>query len=95
MELDVIPCAEHSIEFRSTILREEHRPVVALLDTHRESLEDFLTLCSWCRKVKVAAQWVEVEEALRLLKLFESETLPRISHGVCPACTEAVLHTLR
>ena len=44
-------------------------------------------MCAWCKKADVGG-WVEVEEAVRRLQLFDQARLPRITHGVCPACKE-------
>ena len=76
-----------ALEFRSALLREEARPRVDLLAPDFPRTEQWLTLCAWCKKVNVAG-WVEVEEAVRQLGLFEPARLPRITHGVCPACEE-------
>jgi hypothetical protein len=44
-------------------------------------------MCSWCRRVRLdAARWVEVEDAVAELRLFEDVRPPQISHGVCPIC---------
>jgi hypothetical protein len=33
-------------------------------------------------------RWVEVETAIAELDLFGQVPLPRISHGICPSCSE-------
>ena len=38
-------------------------------------LEEFLRVCSWCRKLSAGTEWIPVEE------FFE-----QTSHGMCPAC---------
>jgi len=46
--------------------------------------EKLLIICSWCNKIETGnGQWEEVEEAVKTLGLFELETLPMISHGMC------------
>jgi hypothetical protein len=42
-----------------------------------------------------AGGWVEVEEAVRELWLFERTQLPQITHGVCPDCQESFELTLK
>lgn len=43
-------------------------------------LEDFLRICSWCRKVCHEDQWLRMEE------FFNSRFDMRTSHGMCPEC---------
>jgi len=94
MEMSILPLAGGGLEFHSVLLREEARPRVDLLDLDFPRTDQWLTLCAWCKKAKVAG-WVEVEEAVRQLGLFESARLPRITHGVCPACEQAFESALR
>lgn len=54
----------------------------------RESYSnELLQMCSWCKRVALP-DWVEAEEAVSRLKVFETELLPRITHAICPACLE-------
>lgn len=43
-------------------------------------LEEFLRVCSWCRKLSAGNEWIPVEE------FFERTFDMRTSHGMCPAC---------
>lgn len=79
--------ASDTVEFRSRVLRLEPRPTVALLEpTDRTRSSDLLNLCGWCKSAQVDDQWVEVEEAVRRLRLFDRKQLPLLSHGICPSC---------
>lgn len=49
---------------------------------------DALVACSWCKRVSADGAWVEIEEALERLKIFEAERVSDISHGMCEACVE-------
>ena len=58
-------------------------PVIVLtrrLVARLHYLEEFLSLCAWCRKLHLDNEWVPVEEFLQ--RKFDSRT----SHGICPAC---------
>ncbi len=66
------------------------REPVALIDPSIIRSDGFLVLCSWCKKVELSGNWVEAEEAMDRLKLFEQEAIPQVTHGVCPPCTAAV-----
>lgn len=96
MHMEMIHQADSDgICFKSTILRQEPRAPVALLDHHCQRSNVTLIICSWCKKVKTSDyQWVEIEEAIARLGLFETEYLPQLSHGICPSCSEAILSKL-
>ena len=48
-------------------------------------LENFLRVCSWCRKVSHEDEWVTMEE------YFNSKYAAHTTHGVCPTCLEKKL----
>ncbi|MEA3638516.1 MAG: hypothetical protein VBE63_01065 [Lamprobacter sp.] len=83
------------IEFASRLLRTEPRPYMPLIEFHRHqpASRRVLSMCSWCKTVLAEHAWVEVEEAVMQLRLFAAETMPRISHGICPDCSKR-LHSL-
>lgn len=88
MELTVIPLANGDIEFESRLIREEKREEVPLFDPAVARSEELVVVCSWCKQVKANGRWVEVEDAVRMLGLFDAARMPRISHGICPQCLE-------
>jgi len=45
-------------------------------------LEEFLRVCSWCRKVSYGDQWIEMEKYLK------SKFSTKTSHGMCPDCLQ-------
>lgn len=47
-------------------------------------LEEFLRLCSWCRKVDHEGNWVSIEE------YFDTKFATGTSHGICPDCARQV-----
>lgn len=77
---------ESGLRFEVETEREEVRDPVALIDRDREIGEGLLNMCSWCNKVAVGSHWLEVEEAIEALDLFELPELPAISHGICLSC---------
>lgn len=48
-------------------------------------LEEFLLICSWCRKVGHRGEWLSLED------YFNSKFSTETSHGICPACAEQQL----
>ena len=89
MKMIIQPLAGGGLEFRSVLLREEARPRMELFNVNFPRNNDYLTVCAWCKKVR-ASRWLEVEEAVRELRLFDQPRLPRITHGVCPDCEQAI-----
>lgn len=87
MRLTIVPHPDGSLELVGTVLREEPRAHVALLDDGVPRTDELITACSWCRRLhRPPDRWIEVEEAVRELGLFEQTELPGITHGICPDC---------
>lgn len=95
MTMHLVPCRRDGIELRSQVLGVEPRDEVRFLDRHQPRSEEYLQVCSWCRKVRLDKGWVEVEEAIAALHLFEAPELPNVSHGVCPNCFDVVHRQLQ
>ena len=51
-------------------------------------LEEFLRICSWCRKVCDDDQWLKLED------YFNSRFATRTSHGMCPECLKKKVEEL-
>ncbi len=76
------------VEFRSSAISIERREPVAVLDIRKTPRSgQTLSVCSWCKAVETAQAWIQLEQAVVRLGLFAAETLPRISHGICPDCS--------
>ncbi len=89
MRITIEPTGSEGLTLRSELLLEEPRDRVDLLDIAAERSEELVTLCSWCRRVKVTdGSWEETEVAIARLGLFQSTPLPRLTHGICPDCAE-------
>ena len=85
-EMQAAPAGEGGVSSRA--VRIERSAPQPLLDVHRARSDEFVTMCSWCHGVKLAAGWAPLEEALARLHLEEASRLPRLSHGVCDACSD-------
>lgn len=94
MEMELVPEPQNSIEINCRLLKVEHRPYMRLLDPSADRSGEFLTICSWCKRIKTGSVWLEVEDAVKRLKLFESEKLPQLTHGACPACFGSIRKAL-
>lgn len=87
MQMEMKLAADNGIEFVSEILREETRDPVLLLDQTAPRSGKYLTMCSWCKKIQTLGEWLEVEDAIIALNLFESTTMPQVSHSICDPCS--------
>jgi hypothetical protein len=48
-------------------------------------------MCGWCKRTQLpTGRWVEIEEAVEELGLFEDSPLPGVTHGICLPCHEAM-----
>ncbi len=91
MEMHLMPEEDGGITFTNRVLRLEKRPVVRLLERSAPRSSDFVTMCGWCKKLRLPdGRWAEVEEAIRSLGLFDAYPVPQISHGICPDCYDRV-----
>ncbi len=49
-------------------------------------LEEYLLICSWCRKVGHEGEWLTMEQ------YFGSKFSTETSHGICPECALRIQH---
>lgn len=90
MEMRITRFSALEVEFRSRILRQELRAPVQVLEQGIERTKELLIMCGWCKKVSLPdGRWVEVEEAVAVLNLFNASPLPGISHSMCEGCSKA------
>lgn len=94
LRLTISPRSPDGLHIETTLTRAENRPPVALLERDRPRGSDLLRMCGWCKSTEVAGAWLEVEEAVAALRLFEGGPLPRVSHGICPPCLERMCREL-
>lgn len=92
LNLSVIPMEANSIHFESRIIKTESRIPVELLDSAIRRSDDFLRICSMCKRIAVSAtEWVDVEVAVQKLGLFQKAVMPQFTHGVCQSCFDAAM----
>lgn len=92
MTMEILARPDGEIHFKSWITREEVRPAVRLLDFSLEHSSEILRMCSWCKKIHIAGEeWLEVEDAIVSLDLFDASPLPQFTHTICTHCAERVL----
>ncbi len=94
LEMTVAATGDGGAEFRSRTLSLEDRSEQPLVGASATEGGGLLRVCGWCKQVDADGQWLEVEEAMVVLQLLERVVLPRITHGICPACHDRMLATL-
>ena len=48
-----------------------------------------------CKKITISHNiWVEIEEGLAQLRPFEAREMPKLTHGLCPDCYQAIFTDL-
>jgi hypothetical protein len=92
MEMEIVFLPGKHIQMESRLLSLEKREPVALLEESAPRSNECITVCSWCKKVRLPDSiWVEAEQAIRQLRLFEESQLPQLTHGICQDCREVLL----
>lgn len=86
LEMEIRPGPSSGLQLHTRVLRLEPRVPGTLLDRAVRRGGSPLRMCSWCKAVDVGGRWCEVEQAVVVLRLFERELPPPITHGVCPPC---------
>ena len=95
LELLIAPLPDGHIDITSTIIKTENRSPVRLLDKDTQRTKELLRICSMCKKMATPQnEWIEIEEGLARLKIFEVGAMPRLTHGVCPRCYRVALAEL-
>jgi hypothetical protein len=88
MRLSLEPGPRGSILCRGITVREQERPFFSILDRAFPRNASSLSMCSFCKRIYAFdAQWLDAEDAIGQLELFDSATLPRIEYAVCDACS--------
>lgn len=96
MVLELQPLPDDAIRFSSWLEGEEPRETMRLIDPDRDADPELMVrMCAWCKRIHAGPdRWRELEDALGELGLFNLDPLPRITHGVCGDCQNAVMKEL-
>jgi len=92
LSLHIAPRQDGSLRLQSTVTRVEPRAPAAWADHSGHSADEpLLRMCSWCKSINVGSEWLEIEEAVTRLGLFEGPAR-MVTHGICPACDARLRH---
>ena len=83
------PGPANSVECLGVLLREQQRPFYSILDRAFPRSRERLIMCSLCKRIHAFdLRWLELEDAIQQLDLFDSANLPEIDYAVCDRCVE-------
>lgn len=92
LELCLDPMPDSAIKITTKLLREEPRTPVKALMKDLERSQKLIRMCSMCKKIEAGDKmWLEIEEGLVVLKIFEDKNPPRITHGLCHECFSNIM----
>jgi hypothetical protein len=94
LAMTVTPAENGDVDFCTHVLSAQERESQALLDPDVARSDEILRDCSWCNRIEIDGKWIEVEDAIESLKLFEQSYLPAMQHGVCEPCFAKMTETL-
>jgi hypothetical protein len=95
LHLDIHPLDDGALEFHSTLVRSERRASLRLLDRRVPRSLQVVRLCSMCKCIAAPKErWLELEEGLQELRIFEEERMPQLTHGLCPVCFQRAMAVL-
>jgi hypothetical protein len=87
MQMRIEALDDGQIEFESHALEVRPRRAIAVLTAAApRDPSHLLHICSWCNRGEVDGRWMEIDEVVTTLGLFEGQPLPRLTHGVCDDC---------
>lgn len=91
MEMTITLQNGDEVQFETILINEEEREPQELLYKDAPRTNDLIRMCGWCNKFGVdEGVWMEIEDAVSALHLFERRSLPRITHGICDSCAETM-----
>ncbi len=90
-ELVIEPLGKNILKLTHKLFKKEPRPH-SLDFTQRSDL--IYRMCAWCDKIFYNDRYIELDEAVNKMKIFEHNFLPRFSHGICNDCQKKLLEEL-
>ncbi len=95
IRLDIASLSRCRVQFVGKVLEIERRDMVTLLEPDFDRSADILSICGWYKSVLLPNnRYIEIEEAVHQLGLFQSQVLPRLNHGMCPSCRATAMKSL-
>jgi len=78
------------VELKARLLQKQARmQELDPVDTPQN--DEFLRACGWCSRIDIGGNWIDVEDAVAKLGMFEFSRLPQLTHGICKDCYACML----
>jgi hypothetical protein len=85
--MDIIGDRDGAVHFEVTSVLEQAQVPAPRVDIALPADEALVRVCAWCKRVELPADtWIEPEDAVGALSLFDCPTFPGLTHGMCPRC---------
>jgi hypothetical protein len=84
--LSIRPMQFGVVEYEGRIVEIAPREPVLILDSTRPRGPEMVYICSFCKRIEQAGDWLDPATYLLQSNALAKEILPRLSHGVCPDC---------
>lgn len=94
MKMELSPEQNQFITFISSMVDVHKRPYLPLLDSTRPRTNSCIDVCAWCLKVRHKNAWIEMEEAVGEMSLYQSVAMPLLSHMICDSCYQTIQDTI-
>ena len=89
-----IAVSADEVTFETRLLDAQLRAGVCLIDAEARRSDAHIVICGWCMRLPVDGDWLEIEDAISVLQLFDAAMMPRLSHDMCPRCVTTMEETL-
>jgi hypothetical protein len=87
MNMELSVSSDGEIHLTNRILQLEFRPHISILEPSADRSNQFLAICSICKKTKLREnRWYEIEEAVAILGMTETGPYPQLTHSICDGC---------
>jgi hypothetical protein len=91
LQMEIERRQDGGVRFRTHTLALEARTPLPLDDQGRAPRDEFVRVCSWCKKICVGDSWEDAEVAVERMELLERSVPPSLTHGICEPCHAALL----
>lgn len=95
LEMEITAERDECVTFTTSVVESQSRPAVALLDPLAPRSDAVSIVCGWCNRFAAPeGAWLEAEDAIAALGIFEGALPPQLSHGICPDCSSSLYSAL-
>ena len=87
-EMKVELGSSEEVVFTSSLVDEQQREAITVLEHGRPRGEELIRICSWCQRLGTSeGAWIALENAVETQGLLTAERLPQITHVICKECS--------